>query len=194
MADTHNPQAVLDFWFGAEGLRADAEPRSVWFRKDPGFDALVRERFGAVLVAAMRGELAQWGASPEGLLALIVVLDQFSRNIHRGTPASFSADAAALGHARRMLELGWDLRLPPIARWFAYLPFEHSEALADQEKCLELMTRLAAEPHLGELPEWAARHLAVILRFGRFPHRNAILGRVSTPEEMAFLDEPGASF
>lgn len=187
------PADVLDFWFGAPGLRGQGEPRDFWFRKSAVTDALIRERFGALLESALRGELGSWGQSPRGALALIVVLDQFSRNIHRDTPRAFEGDAAALGLARRLVERGDDLALPPVERWFAYMPFEHSESLADQAESVRLFEQLAAQGLAGPLP-WAKAHFDVIRRFGRFPHRNEILGRASTPEELDFLSQPGSRF
>ena len=187
-------QEVLDFWFGAPGSAEFGHVRDLWFRKDPAFDALLSTRFTDLHEAAARGELTAWEAAPESLLALIVVLDQFPRNIHRGLAASFATDRAALAAARVMLDSAWDLALPPAMRWFAYMPFEHSESLADQDLCLQLMQRVADDPRFSDVPRWADAHRAVIARFGRFPHRNAILGRESTPAEADFLTQPGSSF
>ena len=125
---------------------------------------------------------------------MIVVLDQFPRNIHRGLPASFASDAQALAAARSMIESAWDVALAPAMRWFAYMPFEHSELLADQDLCLRLMRQVAEDSQFADVPKWAVAHRAVIARFGRFPHRNAILGRESTPAEFEFLKQPGSSF
>lgn len=194
MAHPRQAQEVLDFWFGAPGSAEFGHARDFWFRKDPAFDALLRARFTDLHAAAARGELAAWGSAPESLLAFIVVLDQFPRNIYRGLPASFATDHAALAAARVMVESTWDLGLPASMRWFAYMPFEHSESLADQDLCLQLMQRVAEDPQFSDVPRWAVAHRAVIARFGRFPHRNAILGRESTPAEADFLAQPGSSF
>ncbi len=187
-------QEVLDFWFGKPGSAEFGQARDFWFRKDPAFDAALAARFSHLHAAAARGELASWEAAPESLLALIVVLDQFPRNIHRGLPSSFATDRAALAAARVMLDSAWDMALPPAMRWFAHMPFEHSESLVDQDLCLQLMRRVAEDPRFSDVPRWAEAHRAVIARFGRFPHRNAILGRESTPAEVDFLMQPGSSF
>lgn len=184
--------AVLEFWFGAPPAR---EARSEWFRKDPAFDALIRERFGTLIERALRGELACWaGRGPEATLALVIVLDQFTRNVFRDTPAMFSGDEQALALARGLVGSGADQALSPLERWFACLPFEHSESLADQERSVELFDALRAYPESAPAFEWAVSHRDVVRRFGRFPHRNAILGRESTPEERAFLETPGSRF
>jgi uncharacterized protein (DUF924 family) len=187
---------VLDFWFGAPGSAEFGRERKVWFRKDDTFDALLRERFGALLDAACAGELDAWCTTPEGALALVIVLDQFSRNCHRGTPRAFSADAKALEVARAMVASGDDLRLPSVQhRAFAYLPFEHAESADAQRESVRLFGGLANEPEGGQgYYDYAVRHAKVIERFGRYPHRNAQLGRASTDEEAAFLREPGSSF
>jgi len=182
-------QAVLDFWFGSGGIRAE------WFRKDPAFDAQIRERFGAWVDRAVAGELADWQASPQAALARIVLLDQFTRNIHRGSARAFAGDALALAAARAMVASGQDAMLPPVPRAFVYMPFEHAEDLAAQNEAVRLFTALAAQaPELDENLDYARRHRAIIERFGRFPHRNAALGRPSTPEEAAFLQQPGSGF
>ena len=194
MATSQQAREVLDFWFGAPGSADFGRSRDVWFRKDAAFDRALADRFADLHAAAARGELAAWMAAPESLLALIVVPDQFPRNIYRGSPASFATDAQALAAARAMLASGWDVALPPAMRWFAYMPFEHSESLADQELCLRLMRQVAEDPQFADVPKWAVAHHAVIAQFGRFPHRNAILGRESTPAEVEFLKQPGSSF
>jgi uncharacterized protein (DUF924 family) len=187
------PADVLDFWFGAPGSPEAGKPREFWFRKSSGTDALIRERFGALVESALRGELEAWDRSPRATLALIIVLDQFARNIHRDTPSAFAGDAAALALAQRLVERGDDLALPLVERWFAYMPFEHSEALQDQMEAVRLFEQLAEQGLPGPLP-WARAHFDVIRRFGRFPHRNEILGRTSTPEEQEFLSQPGSRF
>ncbi|HET7400306.1 MAG TPA: DUF924 family protein [Usitatibacter sp.] len=183
-------EAVLDFWFG----RPRGPSRPEWFRKDPAFDEEIRTRFGALHAAAARRELEAWRLSPEPMVALVVVLDQFSRNLHRGDARAFAQDAHALECAREAVGRGDDLALLPVERQFLYLPFEHSEDLADQEACVERMISLEAFEETRGLAEWAVRHRDVIRRFGRFPHRNAALGRESTPEEVDFLAQPGSRF
>jgi len=176
---------VLKFWFGEGSEYGTAHKR--WFAKDAGFDAEVRKRF-----ADLHEQLAhnhEWLDDPRNCLARIIVLDQFPRNMYRGSARAFSSDALALQAAKHMVEKGWDRSLLPVERQFVYLPFEHSESLADQERACELMRPLGEDLH-----DWALRHKAVIERFGRFPHRNAILGRASTPEEIEFLRQPGSSF
>ena len=174
---------ILEFWFGAGG-------RERWFGGGPELDALIRDRFAATIEAAAAGALDHWVASPDGAVALCVLLDQFPRNAWRGTPRAFACDALARRVAAAAIAAGHDRHLPPERRLFLYLPFEHSEELADQERCCALMAELGDASWL----DYAQRHRAIVARFGRFPHRNAILGRVSTPEEAAFLLEPGSSF
>ena len=183
---------VLQFWFGPAG--ANEAVRDYWFRKDPAFDERLRERFGTLHGCAERGELRQWRDTPAGLLALIVVLDQFSRNMYRDSARAFASDGEALECARLMVARGWDRERSGVERWFVYLPFEHSENLADQDRCLELMAQLQGASAAANVVEWARRHRDVIARFGRFPHRNLALGRASTPEEIEFLAQPGSSF
>ncbi|RAR56875.1 uncharacterized protein (DUF924 family) [Paraburkholderia unamae] len=186
---------VLDFWFGAPDSEEFGRERKMWFRKRAAFDAQLRERFGALLEAAAAGELDAWRATPEGALALVIVLDQFSRNCHRGTPHAFATDEQALAVAREMVASGADLRLPTLQhRSFAYLPFEHAESAEAQRESLRLFGELAKEPEGQGYYDYALRHAKVIERFGRFPHRNAQLARPSTDDEAAFLREPGSSF
>jgi uncharacterized protein (DUF924 family) len=170
--------AVIRFW------REAGPPR--WFAKEPEFDRAFRERFLAAHEAAARGELLNWTASAEKMLALILLLDQFPRNAFRGTPRMYDTDALALGIAGAAVDAGYDLQGPADLRLFFYLPFGHSENLADQERSVELARRLG-EPSLSH----AKGHHDIIRRFGRFPHRNRILGRVMTEEEQRFLDEGG---
>jgi uncharacterized protein (DUF924 family) len=183
------PADVLDFWFGPPPLQT----RDAWFRKSDAFDAEVRERFGATLEAALAGGVDGWAGTPRGALAAVIVLDQFTRNAFRDTPRAFAGDARALALARRLAYTAQDRTLAPLERWFAYMPFEHSESLVDQYESVRLF-RALAEAGLAEPLPWAERHLDVVRRFGRFPHRNALLGRVSTPEELAFLQQPGSRF
>jgi uncharacterized protein (DUF924 family) len=180
------PGEILDFWFQRE--------RKAWFAKDARFDAEIRSRFLPLYELAAAGGLAAWLQAPKSCLALVLVLDQLPRNMFRGTARAFAADASALEAARTLVAHGWDKSLSLDERMFAYLPFEHSEALADQERCLALMREIATTPETADLPQWAEKHLAIIRRFGRFPHRNAALGRASTPEEAEFLRQPGSSF
>ena len=173
------PRDVLDFWFAAG--------EDKWFSKDEAFDAEITERFRDHHEAAKRGAYDRWQETANGTLALIILLDQFSRNMYRNSPDAFAADAKALALAKSMVERGSDMELPAAVRQWAYLPYEHSEVMADQDRCIELFERSG----LDEAIEWARVHADVIRRFGRFPHRNAVLGRDSTPEELAFLEEGG---
>jgi uncharacterized protein (DUF924 family) len=187
-----SPEAVLDFWFGAPPLQQRAE----WFRKSDGFDALIRQRFGPRVEAGLAGDLpAAWSGSPGARLASILVLDQFTRNIFRGSARAFAGDDRALALALAMIENGSHLALAPLQRWFAYLPFEHAEDSVMQERSVVLFGALAAEnTMLAGALEYAQRHQEVIRRFGRFPHRNALLGRPSTADELQYLQQPGAGF
>ena len=188
-------QAVLDFWFLPPDHPGHGQARAQWFRKDEGFDAQIRTRFGALIDAAIAGGLRAWDATPHGALARLIVLDQFTRNVHRGTPRAFAGDSQALALAASMTQQGLDRQLAPMLRAFAYLPFEHAEDLAMQARAVELFQRLAqAQPGFESMLDYAERHQEVIARFGRFPHRNAILGRTSTPQELEFLRQPGSSF
>jgi uncharacterized protein (DUF924 family) len=181
---------VLDFWFGDSDIA-----RPEWFRKDTAFDDLSRQRFGGLIAQALAGAIDDWAATPEGALARIVVLDQFPRNVFRDTPRAFAGDRLALAAARALVDAGGDRLLPPRRRSFVYLPFEHAEDRAAQQTAVALFGALAAEqPDLAEALDWARRHQVVIERFGRFPHRNRVLGRVDTAEEAAFLLEPGSRF
>ncbi len=185
---------VLDFWFGEPGSHELGRNRKQWFEKSAPFDELIRERFVATYEAAAAGRLDRWAERPLAALALVVVLDQFPRNMFRGTPRAFATDAAALEIARGLVARGFDAAYVPVQCCFAYLPFEHAEDLAAQAECLRLFERLRGDAGSAGTIGYAQRHYAVIGRFGRFPHRNAILGRASTPEELAFLATPGSSF
>lgn len=188
------PDEVLHFWFGAPGSAEHGQARPLWFTKSADTDAEIRSRFGATVEAALRGDLDGWaGAGARGVLALIVVLDQFTRNVHRDSARAFAGDARALALARQLVADGADRNLSPLERWFAYMPFEHSEELADQRESLRLFGALA-EDGLAEPLVWARKHYEVIARFGRYPHRNELLGRASTPEEIEFLRQPGSRF
>ncbi|HEY0062468.1 MAG TPA: DUF924 family protein [Telluria sp.] len=189
-------QDVLDFWYLPPGSPGHGEVRQVWFRKDDAFDAAIKTRFGATLTQAVAGGLREWDLEgPSGVLARILVLDQFTRNAWRGTPAAFSGDALALAAAEGLVERGDDSTLTPLQRWFAYMPFEHAEDARMQEKSVALFGALAAQ-HAGfeGALDYAHQHRGVIARFGRFPHRNPILGRASSAEELAYLAQPGSGF
>ncbi len=174
---------VIDFWFHT------LKPAQ-WFRKDPELDALIARRFGDLLAAASRGELWQWRRDATGRLAEVIVLDQFSRNIHRHSPLAFERDPMALVLAQEAVANGADRRLEVTRRAFLYMPWMHSESLRIHDEALHLFDQLGLEKTLRH----EHRHREVLLRFGRYPQRNAILGRDSTPEELAFLAEPGSSF
>jgi uncharacterized protein (DUF924 family) len=185
---------VLDFWFGAAGSPEYGRPREAWFKKSDAFDAAIRARFLDLHRQAADGQLQAWQAAPDSLLALIVVLDQFSRNLFRGSSRAFATDAPALAAAQLAVALGFDRSLSPVQRWFVYLPFEHAEDIALQRRCLELFEGLRGDSDSASSIDYARRHFDIIARFGRFPHRNAVLGRVSTPEEAEFLKQPGSGF
>lgn len=188
-------QDVLDFWFLPPDNRDYGQARGEWFRKDDAFDAHIRARFGTLIDAAIEGGLRAWEATPHGALARLIVLDQFTRNVYRGTPRAFAGDARALALAVALTQAAQDRLLPPMLRAFAYLPFEHAEDLAMQARAVELFQLLSqAQPGFDGMLDYAERHQEVIARFGRFPHRNAILGRASTPQEVEFLRQPGSSF
>jgi uncharacterized protein (DUF924 family) len=179
MISAMGPLDILTFWFGQD--------RKAWFEKDPRFDEQIRARFLALYEQAVARELDEWQRAPKSCLALVILLDQFPRNMFRGTARAFAADALALAAARMIVDHGWDKDMTEDERTFAYLPFEHSESLEDQVRSLRLFEGNANF-------EWARRHWEIIRRFGRFPHRNAVLGRESTPEEAEFLKQPGSGF
>lgn len=174
---------VLDFWF------RELSPADHW-RKDPALDARMRERFGDLHTAAARCELAHWRDTATGRLAEVILLDQFSRNMYRDTPAAFAQDPLALALAQEALRHNVPAQLDLLQRNFLYMPFMHSESATIQEQAI----RLFSEPGMEFSLDFARRHKAIIDRFGRYPHRNAILGRTSSAEETAFLTEPGSSF
>lgn len=196
--NTDTVEAILQFWFGEAGSTLSttySQQRQLWFSKQPERDVLIRKRFGDIHKRAMSGELDAWQDQALSCLALIVVLDQFSRNMFRDTPQAFAADPKALSLARQAVEQGCDQELHPLQRIFLYLPFEHSESLADQAQSVALFDLLGEElPELTDVVLYARRHQDVIKQFGRFPHRNKILGRDTTPEEAEFLTQPGSSF
>ncbi len=174
---------ILHFWF--EELTDKQH-----FAKDAALDELIRTRFGATLDAAARCELFSWRATAEGALAEIIVLDQFSRNVFRDTPRAFAQDALALALAQMMVDNGQDQLLPTAQRRFAYMPYMHSESTLIHAQAAQLFT----QPGLENALDFELRHQAIIARFGRYPHRNAVLGRASNAEELAFLSEAGSSF
>ena len=180
------PAEVLNFWFKRD--------RKAWFEKTPVFDDEIRSRFLPLYEMALGGRLGSWRNEPKSCVALVILLDQFPRNMFRGTARAFETDPAAREAARAILDQGWDKALSADERMFVYLPLEHSESLHDQERCLALMKEIAVFRETADLPKWAEAHLTIIRRFGRFPHRNAALGRASTPEEIEFLKTPGSSF
>jgi uncharacterized protein (DUF924 family) len=192
---------VLGFWFGSDpGNPGEVEKKAPqWFTADSAVDAEIRRRFGDDWTAATRGEL-DWAAEPRGALALVILLDQFSRNLERGRAAAFAHDARALALAQHAIEAGFDRRLHPAERYFLYLPFEHGEDPALQRRAVDLFSGLAAAtgPEWAWLTEagvrWAQTHQEIIQRFGRFPHRNLALGRRSTPAEERYLAEGGHNF
>ncbi|ROR34441.1 DUF924 family protein [Inmirania thermothiophila] len=176
-----DPREVLDFWF-------DARVRGQWFRATPALDAEIRDRFEGLWRRAAGGGLAAWEATAEGALALVIVLDQFPLNMFRGRPEAFSTEALAREVAARAIARGLDAALDDAGRAFLYLPFMHSEDLRDQDRAVALFAAAGLEDNL----RWARHHREIVRRFGRFPHRNAVLGRPSTPEEEAWLASPEA--
>lgn len=178
-----NPETVLDFWFSP---RVETN----WFVPDPALDAEIAERFGDWVEAALAGELEDWSFDARGALALVILLDQFPRNMWRGTAKAFAGDQLAREAADNAVTMEFDWELEPKQRTFLYLPFEHSEDIAHQRKAVDLFRERATPDAL----DWAEKHLRIIERFGRFPHRNSALGRTSTPEEVEFLKQPGSSF
>ncbi len=202
MPDTITPVTILEFWFGNAGddsAIARAQQK-LWWSKNAEVDAGIRDRFGDVVDTAASGKLEHWAQDAHGQLALILLFDQFPRNMYRDTPRAFAYDARASQLALAGIADGADHALRAIERVFFYLPLEHSESVALQERSVALFTALATDVSEADRKtfagylDFAVRHRDVIHRFGRFPHRNHILGRVSTPEETAFLKQPGSSF
>lgn len=176
-------EAILAFWFEENGPEQ-------WWSSDPQFDTEIRSRFGALHDRTVEGELHGWRDTPEGRLAEIVVLDQFSRNLYRDDPRAFAADGMALVLAQEAVRIGADQAVPPVQRQFVYMPYQHSESPRIHEAAVRLFESLEDPESL----DFEHRHKAIIDRFGRYPHRNSVLGRSSTEEEIAFLREPGSSF
>lgn len=188
-------KAILDTWFGESNSPEWGHARRIWFRKNPAFDATLAERFASSIDEALHGELSGCTHAKEGSLALILLLDQFTRNCFRGTPRAFSGDPRALALARSMVSSRTDLTLPtPFHRAFCYMPFEHDESMASQQESLHQFQQLADQfddPDIARYYSYAKKHANVIQRFGRFPHRNKILGRETTADELAWLKENG---
>lgn len=205
MSPAPSADEVLAFWFGPDWNTLPAHQvaerqKKLWWSKHPDVDAECRTRFEALVQQAAANQLDDWTEVPQSMLALILLLDQMPRNIYRDTPQAFAFDELARQCCHLALAMGLDQALPPIARVFVYLPLEHAEDLDDQEYVVQLMRGLAKaasgedKPAFDGYADYARRHHAVIERFGRFPHRNRILGRESTPEEVEFLKQPGSSF
>ena len=189
-----SPAEVLDFWFGGEGEPGYGEFREEWFRKDAAFDREVTDRFGDLYERAAAGELDAWQDEAESCLALVILLDQFPRNMFRGDARTHATDGKALATAKYAIEHALDRGLPGFQKIFLYMPFMHAESVEDQRRSVELFEGLAAEPDGPDVREFAVGHRDIVERFGRFPHRNAILGRETTPEEAEFLTQPGSSY
>jgi uncharacterized protein (DUF924 family) len=181
---------VLDFWFGEEGSDVFGASRKEWFVKDADFDEQIRKNFLDDVEIAIGGGHSRVAESQMGCLALVILLDQFPRNLFRDTERAFAGDKRALALANEAVRLGFDQNLPKSSQMFFYLPFEHSESLDDQRRCMQLFKEAGNDDML----KWAVAHHDIIARFGRFPHRNMALGRESTAEEIAFLKEPDSSF
>jgi uncharacterized protein (DUF924 family) len=187
-------RTLLDFWFGPPGSAECDRPRDSWFTADPVFDETLRRHFLVDCERALAQGYGSWLADADSALALVLLLDQLPRNLFRGSPRAFAGDRLACEVARHAVGRGFDRAMPPVRRWFFYLPFQHSEALADQELSVALTETLPEDEDKAVALDYARRHHAVIARFGRFPHRNPVLGRVSTAEEDAFLREKPAGF
>jgi uncharacterized protein (DUF924 family) len=197
------PDTIREYWFGAalEDAAVTARERArLWWSKSPELDNEIRRRFENCVIKAGAGELEDWASNPQDRLALILLTDQFPRTIYRDSARAFAFDAKALSLARDGIDAGFDVSLRPLERVFFYLPLEHSESLADQQRSVSLFQKLVDEvsqdhkPPFAEYLDFAVRHRDIIGRFGRFPHRNEALGRISTPEELAFLQQPGSGF
>ncbi len=190
-------QEILDFWFGEPGSDEYGSERKLWFTKSDDFDDSIRSQFGADITAAHSGDYDVWthaSAPARETLAYIVLLDQFTRNVYRDTGDMYIGDDRALSAAQQLVAQEKDITLEPVERVFCYLPYEHSEDLAVQNESLRLFGLLAGQSAGGGFIQYAKAHHVIIERFGRFPHRNALLGRESTEAEIAFLKEPGSSF
>jgi len=197
------PQDVRNYWLGelsSDSPNATKSQMGLWYGKDESVDRHIRETFAPHIPAAIAGEFDHWQESPQSAVALIILMDQFSRNAFRDSPQMYAADPKALSVSLALIKTRADKSLHPIERMFVYLPLEHSEEVAHQEHCVALAKELAddvsdeaREGYLG-FANYAVKHHEIVARFGRFPHRNAILGRTNTEEEAAFLTQPGSSF
>jgi uncharacterized protein (DUF924 family) len=202
MSNAPAHENILDFWFGAGATDAESitKKSALWWQRNATLDREIGERFGALREAVTAGRLQDWSTMPRGRLALILLIDQFSRNIFRSDARAFAHDALARAWCIEGLEGAVDRRLRPIERVFFYLPLEHSEAIADQDRSVALFGALldnvaeAQRKSFANFLDFAERHRDIINRFGRFPHRNVVLGRASTPDEQVFLQQPGSSF
>jgi uncharacterized protein (DUF924 family) len=187
-------KVILEFWFGHPDEPDYGKPQKFWFEKKPDIDEEIRSRFLEDYQKAATGYLDDWMNTPETCLALILLLDQFPRNMFRYTSEAFATDWEALSAAQHAIAQGYDRELLPVQCWFIYLPFEHSENIAHQRQCVKLFQQLSHHPDSVSAIEYAFEHLKIITQFGRFPHRNQILGRISTPEEEEFLQNSDSSF
>ena len=199
MSPRSRTDTVLSFWFGEKTDPDYGHYKKAWFQKNAEFDAQIRQLFLADVEQAAAGDYDSWQASSRSAVALLLLLDLFPRNLYRQDPRSFATDAKALQVAQSLVKTGADRALTPAQRFFVYVPFEHSELLIHQQRCVSLMSALnesfpELDPGLKSGLDYAIRHRDVIARFGRFPHRNEILGRKSTPEEVLFLQQPGSRF
>lgn len=190
MSESELARRVRDFWFGEQGSETYGSSRKEWFVKNPDFDNDIREKFGADVDTALEGGFRGLIENQMDALALIILLDQFPRNLFRDTARMFAGDNRALSYAKKAVRMGFDQNLAKPQQMFFYMPFEHSESLDDQLRCMDLFKAANNDDML----KWAVAHHDIIARFGRFPHRNEALGRTSTDEETAFLKEPDSSF
>ncbi|MCV2369249.1 DUF924 family protein [Roseateles oligotrophus] len=188
-------QQVMNYWFGPLGSAEDGQIRPLWFQKSEATDAEIKQRFGALIEEALAGRLPAWSESALARLARILLLDQFTRNVYRGEARSFAGDGLALQDTLALLDSELLPTLEPLQRWFALMPLEHAESLAMQDRSVAEFTRLAQQDaRLAAALDYAKKHREVIVLFGRYPHRNALLGRASSAEELAYLAQPGAGF
>ena len=190
---TVQPAPILDFWFDRAPGR-ELQPRKCWWEKSPAFDDEIRQRFGAAVEEALAGGFDEWTRDAQGTLALLILLDQFPRNLYRVQPRAFAGDARARAIVHAAIARGFDIAVPPVMRQFFYMPLQHSETIEEQDLSVLLFTALEKELPGNELLHYAEAHRAIITQFDRFPHRNAALGRESTPAEIEFLKQPGSSF
>jgi uncharacterized protein (DUF924 family) len=196
-------ETIREYWFGTalEDAAVTARERTrLWWSKDPEVDDEIRRRFESCVISAGSGELDDWASNPQDRLALILLMDQFPRSIYRDSAQAFAFDTKALSLARTGIDAGFDVALRPLEKVFFYLPLEHSESVANQDRSVSLFQKLVDDagpdqkPTFAEYLDFAVRHRDIISRFGRFPHRNKALGRISTPEELSFLQQPGSGF